>query len=482
MRPDSFLAALSVMLVLTVLQRAIGLVRGIWFCHALDDAALGQWAMGFGFLSLVTPMFLFGIPGSLPRFVEPHLQQGSLRTFLRQIFAATGILALTCTSGLLLFPNRISAFVFGGIQSQPLVLCLALALACTVLMLVTDELLRGLRLIRLSSVVVCCQSLGFSLLGIACLELGGGVPSLLVAFAAASLFAVLLGWWGLLRANRSIPADHHSLAALALWRRILPYALSIWWMNVLSNSFELTDRYMLLHLTPTGDEMGQRAVGQYHSGAIIPTVLISLSTMVGGILMPYLAADWERDQRGEVFSRLRLAIASVAVAFTAIAAASILFAPLLYNFILAGRYEGARQILPLCLIYAIWTSLAFIAQQHLFLIEKGRYAAYVLAVGLGINLALNAWWVPLWGLHGAVAATCISQLIVLCGILLAMHRTGFPFDLTVLWAILLPATLLAGWEFALLCVILALFSNRQVRHALSRLWSMAGCQFAPLAK
>src|SRR6056297_4340519 len=84
-RADSLALGMSVMLLMTIVQRGIGFFRSSWFCRMLDDQMLGQWAMAFGFVTMITPMLLLGLPGSLPRYVETYRQQGHLRAFLKRI-------------------------------------------------------------------------------------------------------------------------------------------------------------------------------------------------------------------------------------------------------------------------------------------------------------------------------------------------------------------------------------------------------------
>ena len=61
-------------------------------------------------------------------------------------------------------------------------------------------------------------------------------------------------------------------------------------------------------------------------------------------------------------------------------------------------------------------------------------------MGLITNIALNLWWLPLWGLQGAVLATLFANAVVLLGIWLAMNRHGYRLDETAFYATIMPAT------------------------------------------
>ena len=257
---------MSFLLILTVVQRAVGFGRGIWFCRWLDEASLGQWAMAMGFVSLVTPMFLLGLPGSIPRFVETYRQQGQLGSFLKRLLSATAAVIAVGALLIVMYPASVGGFVFGDDSSITLVFCLLIAVLSVVALNVTGEIVRGMRMIRLSSMTQFLQSIAFTLLGLGWLAAGGGLSGLLLMFALATAIGAAPAWWSLLRRRDDTEPSATTFDASAMWSRILPYAAAIWAMNLLSNTFELTDRYMLLHFAEGGTEAGQRAVGQYHSG------------------------------------------------------------------------------------------------------------------------------------------------------------------------------------------------------------------------
>ena len=317
LKADSLAIGISVMLIVTIVQRGVGFVRGILFCRYLDDASLGQWAMGFGFISLITPMLLFGLPGSLPRFVEHYLQKGQLRSFLKRILGVTSLITVLAISTMLLAPGAYANLVFGDDQASQLVIALSLAVASVIVFNVTNELTSGLRMVRVASIAQFVQSIAFTVLGIGWLLGGGGIAGVLVMFAVASLLGTLPAWWALARGWGSIDSDGPPLEGRVMWHRIVPYAAAIWAMNLLSNAFELADRYMLLHLSQGDAEAGQRFLGQYHSSLIIPCLFISLANMGSSVLTPYLVADWERDDKSGVAKRIERTLITISLGFTA---------------------------------------------------------------------------------------------------------------------------------------------------------------------
>lgn len=487
LRADSLAVGISVVLVMTIVQRGIGFVRGIWFCRLLDDARLGQWAIGFGFISLVTPMLLFGLPGSMPRFIEAYLQKGQLRGFLMRILGLTGLVSVLGISALLLLPAQFGSYIFGDNESINLVVGLAFAVSCVIVFNVTNEVLAGMRLVRVGQMTQFVNSVAFTALGVLWLYQGGGIAGLLVMFGVSSMIGTLPAWWVLARGWQ--PGEHSSqpFSGRSMWRRVIPYAAAIWAMNLLSNSFELADRYMLLHLADGGGEsgdaqIGQRLLGQYHSSLLIPYLFISLANMASSMLTPYLVVDWERGAKEVVAQRLEQFMVWLSTTFTLGAAVALMLVPFVFQRFLQGRYDGGLEVMPICFLFCVWFAIATLAQAYLWVSEKGKLVAIVMALGLLTNVALNAVLVPRVGLNGAVWGTCLAHFAVLTGTWWAIGRCGYKLNSLAVWITLLPTGLLAGPVVAMLGVAIGVLASPKLRRYYGAGLAAAGCQFRAFAR
>ena len=462
------------MLVLTIVQRGVGFFRGIWFCRLLDDHVVGQWAMAFGFITLITPIMLLGMPGSLPRYVEHYRLRGHLADVVRRLLGVTIGCAAAFFAAMLVIPQWFGWVIFLEPQNTSLIYCVGIAVISIVAFYFVNELISSLRQIRIVSLMQFIQSVGFTMIGVAWLTMGGGLNGLVLSFAMATFIAVLPGAYVLARGWSGIEKSDVQFDSKSMWRRLLPYAAALWAMNVLANVFELSDRYMILHFVPGGELAGQTAVGQYHSGRIIPALLMSLGTMITGVLMPYLSADWEAGKSQVVKDLLRRVLLAISASFTAGAAVALLVAPWLFSTLLENRYSAGLAMMPMVFVFSIWAALGTVAEIFLWVRERGKLVAMAIAGGLLANLMLNALLLPIWGLHGAVVATLCSHGVVLMGVWIALARSEFGLDSTTFYLTIMPATLLAGPWVALLCVATSLAVSP---HA--RLWIAEAYQMLP---
>lgn len=469
---DSLAIGMLVMLAMTVIQRGLGFARGIWFCRVMDDASVGAWGMAHDFIAMATPIVLLGMPGCLPRYAETYRERGQLQSLVRRLAIATIVLAALFVVTLFAVPSMYAWLVFLDSDKTALVYGIGLAILVVVVFNFIRELVGSLRQVRVVSVMQFVQSVAFTLLGIAWLALGGSLVGLIHCFSIATAIAIIPGamtlqngWSGLSRCTESFDSN-------AMWRRILPFAITLWSMNLLTNVFAMSDRYMILHWLPGSDAAAQSAIGQYHSGRIFPLLLMSLAAMVGSTLLPYLSADWEQNRRTHVCLRMRQILFLTAAVFSAGAAVILLFAPWIFGTLLQGRYDAGLSLMPMAFVFSIWVALATIGENYLWVVERGKLAALAMGCGLVANIALNLWLIPIWGLHGAVVATMLANLVVLLGTWWGMHHHGYRLDATALYATLLPATLLAGPWATLISVTACVAINRQVHDWIGEAWDM----------
>lgn len=441
---DRFLMGLSVMLVANVLQRVIGLLRNLGFCHFLSDADLGQWSLANSFFVIGAPIAVLGLPGSFGKFVEIFRRQGALGSYLRAltIVSGTGLIALSIA--MITMPKQFAWLIFNDVQAASQIGWLISTLAAVTIFNFVNELMSALRQVRVVSSMQFINSLAFAVLGTIGLLFVQSWTILLPCYTLACLLAMIPGIWIL----RAAHAEELKGCAVVpdMWARVFPFAVALWCMNLLTNLFDVCDRALLLHLTADA-EVGQALIGQYHCGRLIPNLLISVASLLSGVLLPYLSADFESGDKQRLTKRLRQVLQLVSTLFSGAAIVFLLASPLIFNWILGGRYEEARRILPLALLQCIWMSLFMLAQTYLFCIEKGKHVALILLFGLALNAALNYPLIAALGLVGSVASTTIASGVIFALVLHRLSREGQALGWTTWLACFAPVVLAIGQAF-----------------------------------
>ncbi len=441
---DSFAHGVMVMLFINLGQRVVGLLRNFGFCQFLSDSELGHWALANSFFMFAAPLVVLGLPGSFGKFVEYYRQRGCLRIYLTR----TGVMIGLSTTGLAISmvasPESFAWLVYRDSASMRVVGWTVVALLAQVSYNFVYDVTLSLRQVRAISWMQFANGVTFAVLSIFWLSIGADWTVLLSSYATACMVGMSIGVWSVWLNCRAELVQSGPMTHRELWPRILPFAAALWTTNLLSNTFDLCDRYMLLHFSRGGVEVGQALVGQYYCGRIMPNLVSSLALMLSGLVLPYLSADWEAGNHENIRRRMIQVISVTSVVFTGLGVSALLVSPIVFEHFFEGRYAVAQSILGLSFIQCIWQSTYLIASSYLVCAERAKQFCLILAIGLAINVGLNGVLIQPFGLWGAVVATLVSNFVVMALTFRSMRRLGCAVGARTLILATFPAILLLG--------------------------------------
>lgn len=455
-----------ILLVMTVVQRLLGFVRGMLFCRWLTPEQLGEWDVALGFLMLAAPVAVLGLPGSFGRFVEHYRQRGQLRMFLRRTTLLSISLGSVGVAGVAILRRPVSQLIFGNPDQAELVAWIAAALAALIAHNFLGSLFIAVRMYRVVNTLQFLQSFSFAVLGIAALALWRcSTAGVVAAFGLSCVLSMIGAIVWLVRLWRETSDSAAAVAQTSFWARLVPFALWVWVTNLLANTFEMADRYMLVHWSGWSAEQSLREVGYYHSSRLIPLLFVSVTCMLGALVMPHFSQDWEAGRRQLVAARLSLMLKVLLFALFSAAIAVLALAPLLFEHAFRGKLAGGLAVLPWPLAYCIWFGIIPVAQNYLWCAEKARAGSIAFFLGLVLNIGLNSLLIGPFGLHGAAWSTTAANLLVLLLIYAFSAWSGMRIERGVLLLTFIPLALPLGPLAAcgvLLLVVIATFATNTI--------------------
>ena len=444
-RTDTLAQSVAILLALTVVQRMIGFVRSVLFCRWIDVDQLGEWDLAFNFLMLAAPAAVIGLPGSFGRYVEHYRQQGQLRSFLGRTLTACFLLGSATVAIVALKREWFSQLLFGSVGHVDVVLALAAALAAVILFNTLWSLFAALRQYRAASAMQFLNTLLFAVVSLALLVLwhtgtATVVASIGIAYAASALVAVVL----LVRQWHTLPNTAGTIEAGSLWRRLLPFAFWGWITNWVVNLFEIVDRFLIVHYSGLDSVAALDMVGQYHSARVIPLLFLGVAELLGPMITPHLSHDWEAGRRAQVSERLSLVLKVLGLAFTGVSVVVLLAAPFMFHIGFRDKFAGGEAVLPWALAGCIWTGMVNVMANYLWCAEKPRLVSLTWFISLVLNVGLNLWLLPRYGLMGAVVATAAARLLSMVVLWWFSKQHGMRVDAGLVAVALLPLLLALG--------------------------------------
>lgn len=430
---DSLAYGLVTALTLAVLQRVFGVVRNVLFFQYLPDHELGQWSLVNSFLLIGAPLAVLGLPGTFGRYVEHYRKHKMLGLFLKRVTILCLVSSCVLLGVLASFPKWTGEFLFREVTAYETILLIIVTLGFTIWNNYLQELTGALRLVRFTAKLRFLNSFLFLAASIFFFSVWESTVNAVVAsFLVSSIGVVLPILFVLHRNRRQYFSDEREgervPTSYQLLKRVGPFAVWLWIINILSNLFEMTDRYMILHLWHGSSEEAQGLVGQYFAGLEIPRLLVGVATLICGILMPYIAAKWEAGEMNGVSQYVNLSTKMVAVGFTAICTFLLAVSPLLYQWLLNDKYQTGELLLPYAMTYCVWASIALVIQEYLWCAEKGYLPTACAFVALIVNAILNFILIPYFGVYGAMAATAIANGWMFVSLILIGWRNGLKVD------------------------------------------------------
>ena len=466
LRADTLADSVVILLSLTVFQKIVGFGRSVLFCRWLEPEQLGIWEMAFSFLMLSAPLAVLSLPGTFGRYAERYRLQGHLRNFLKRTAAFCALLALLATVAVWIARGWLSQQIFGTPEKTQLVALLAVCMLVLIVFNYFISLCTALRNIRLVSAMQVINVFAFAALGVGLL-LGWQctVAAAVLAYTGAAMVAILPAAWWLRRVWRDLPTHDTATGGGRMWKTLIPFAGWILLINLLTNLFEIADRYMIVHYASASAAESLAVVGNYHSSRVMPMLLVSVAMMLATVLTPHLSHDWEEGKREKVSARLNLFIKTMAFGLTFLAVALMVVAPLLFEVAFKGKFAGGLSVLPWTLTYCIWFSLIMVAQKYLWCAEKAGLAGAALGIGLVANIGLNLVLLPRMGLLGAVLATSVANLLALLLILAFNRMLGFHLHRGAWVLLAAPLSLCLGplvSSLVLLAIVLEVFNSDRI--------------------
>ena len=128
----------------------------------------------------------------------------------------------------------------------------------------------------------------------------------------------------------------------------------------------------------------------------------------------------------------------------AISIGVLLVAPYLFEIGFHSKFAGGLAILPWTLTYCAWFGISAVAINYLWCVERAWLSSFALLVGLTVNVSLNLYLLPRYGLQGAVCGTTAAHLATLLTCLGLCRLYGMHVHSGTWLIVLAPATLCLG--------------------------------------
>jgi O-antigen/teichoic acid export membrane protein len=419
--------------------RGLGLLKLLLFAPLLGPAAFGAFRLASTGASILFSIAALGLHTSYLRYLPELASAGERRRYMVRSLAIS--LACTTIAALALYPllPQISTFIFSESTDPLLAMLLLVSLPTMLLYQSGTGMARGLGLFGVSAVGEVLQNVLHIALGLAAISLmGASASAVFVASLAGLLIAGIIMLVGSFRAVGGVDAGAALPAGFG--GRVLRFSAWYALIPVFQYFFDFIDRWALARFH------GLEMAGAY---SLVP-IFTGGMIILGASMAPVVArrcAIGRKIGGAAVYTEVWSAISIVTVGSLAYALAIRLGEPLIWM-VASGKWASASSTVPWLLLYFSWFNAYYVLGVIATVEESTWVHLASLALGGGMNTALNLLLVPQHGMLGAAFSTAVSILATVAAHLVFVRSRSikvpaiFWVSLTLPLLVLLPAGLL----------------------------------------
>ena len=421
--------------------KAAAAITGVLLLRALHPESAGIYGAALGFAALFQSLADLGLSTCLTKEVGSQPAQAS--AWLSRGLAAQVLQSSVAAAALWLFVR------LGGPRSMdPGLMLLAYAVvAMNSLSSPVAAVLQGLERFGLQSGLATAASLLNAVALGTLLFLGKAQPLMALQASLGAAGLGLLVWWGgawsaKLRLNAVSAAQ-----LIRLWRQSLPFAL----VSVTNQLYIRVDQALLVYL------VGPLPLGLYVAAVKLVDMMVPVLGALNGPLYSRLAglhgraAEGDLQARDQAWGNLNRALRYMALLCLPLGVGGTVLAGTLSRFAFGPEYAGTAPALAFLVWVPALIGIHGCLLHGLNAVGKTLRMAQIFAVNLALNVGLNLWLIPLYGIVASAAISALCEAVNLMAAWALARRAGLAPSLRAAFWPALPAALgmgliLAGLE------------------------------------
>lgn len=311
-----------------------------------------------------------------------------------------------------LFSGAVSLALLGSADQTLWVLLVAFDLLASSFAFVPLTLLRIEERATLFSTYSLIRHAANTVLKVILITQGYGVTGALVSDAAASVLLSLCLLFELRSRARWAFDWPRLVEALRFGLPKVPHGLLVQTLN-------LADRWIL------GAYVTRAEVGVYHMGSAFSSAMKFPLSAFEPAWQPFV---FDHSRRDEGAREIGLVATRMCLLFTAVAASLCLTLPDLLRFVIQNaEYHGAAAVIPVLVLASLFQGFFLLSSVGISISKQARYYPMITAAAAGLNIALNLWLVPRYGILAAAWTTVAGYaLMALLGALISRRLFPIP--------------------------------------------------------
>lgn len=381
----------------------LGIIHQILLARYLGPDYYGLFNLGLGIIMLLSTFAVFGLFGSLSRFVPYHLKRNEKEIIKASInFSLIFVMVLSCVIAALLFmfSDKISINIFNEIRLQPVLKIFSVILPIIAVGRVLEAIIRGYKAVKYNTFI---YQIGSTLIKIPIfiifIVIGHQFFGALFSYLVGCIFCVVVP---LILIRKKLFPDYLKIDKVSVSKKLLSFSWPLALTGMVFILMSKTDTILL------GYFLGTQPVGIYTTVLVIAGLLNVVGSSFRYIFLPVITEFFAKKDMNGLETIFKSTSKWVFMIVFPILLYIILFPTEILELLYGSAYtEGylALTILSIGISMNVLTGLTgdvLVGSGH----TKMNLSCETIA--LLFNIPLNIILIPLFGILGAAIATSIS--------------------------------------------------------------------------
>lgn len=393
-----------------LVQLIVSLGSGMLIARSLGPEGKGEVFLVTQIFNLITVIFSFGFGPAIIYFIKNNvIPKARINTF---ILVYSLVLILVFTLSLIFFGDHISRLFSENLQFKLLVLTFVIAhlnIASSLIgnkQMAMENGVKRWSVITLISnfcyliaLVVFLLLFGLQIMGVVYALILGGVVKLLLLFY---------------KTDDDLAEGYERINIVEV-RKLAGFGFQIFLSNLFLTSVFRVDTFFLNKMVSLSE------LGLYSVSVNVGELLLLVPSAIGVALFPHLSGLEKEEQKEAMCLVGRISFVIGFIGIVGLAAIG-------YPFILV---VFGRSFLPAFIPFLILLpglmamTLNYAYGNYFSAVGKPLIGAVIFLIGLVVNVALNLWLIPIFGISGAAISSSITYLVIITGFIMKvrqMHR------------------------------------------------------------
>ena len=374
----------------------------------LGPSDYGLLTLGIIILNIATIFGLAGIHHSIGKFVNHYFAQkdnSKIKGLLVSSFSITISLSIIIAALVYFFSSNISIKIFGmpGLNSVLFAFSIAIPFSAT-----TQLLKYYFYAFKQPQLAIISESLFEKTINlvfiILAIMLSANVYALSWGYAASLIISSIAGFYLLSRQQKNITKK--KLDAEYEIKNMLSFSTPLMVTGIVSVAIAWTDIILI------GVFKSQADVGIYNSAYIIASSLMIFWLSFGDIFYPIISELHSKKLTNTIRKTFETATRWVFALTVPIFVVSVLNSARIISIVFGSAYAQASIPLAILIVGYFFTTVFGLAEHGLRTFHKTKFLGIWSTIGFLVNILMNLFLIPKYGIIGAAIATTITLLAV----------------------------------------------------------------------